>query len=522
MNDINLTFPLSLLPEMKQLTISTNRIVINEIKQIIINVFENNGVVIGDVSHVVTPSVVRFEFKPDKTSKKEIHLCEKALNEALSEFGTIRFITYVQGKDTIAIEISRPDRQPVLLREVLESKEFQESKAELPIALGISTKNKPIIADLYKMPHLLIGGATGMGKSVLLNSIIVALLFRKSPEEVKFMLIAPKMVDLGHYSKIKEQYLVKIEGIDEDIISSPEHVITALNSLCSEMDRRYELLKKFFCRSDLEYNQKLEEKKLSTTHGYKPLSYIIVVIDEFADLIIAHGKAIEIPIARLAQKGRAVGIHLIITTQKTSSDVITGILKANFPVRIAFKVQNFVDSRTILDITGAQLLLDMGDMLVCNNGISSRVQSAFIDGPEIERICDWIAHNNSDYNPYVLSVPSILEVDTPTIDWEHDPLFEEAARLIVESNNASTVMLQRRFCIGYCRAGKIMDQLEQAGIVSPVNGRKPQKMLLNAIFDSRELPSPINRSCRNVTQFSRGQKKETDFENLMKCLEEDS
>ena len=233
--------------------------------------------------------------------------------------------------------------------------------------------------------------------------------------------------------KIKEQYLVKIEGIDEDIISSPEHVITALNSLCSEMDRRYELLKKTFCRSDQEYNQKLEEKKLSTTHGYKPLSYIIVVIDEFADLIIAHGKAIEIPIARLAQKGHAVGIHLIITTQKTSSDVITGILKANFPVRIAFKVQTFADSRTILDMTGAQLLLDRGDMLVSNNGISSRVQGAFIDEPEIERVCDWIAHNNSDYKPSVLSVPSIPEVDTPTNDWERNT-FLEVPKMIVPSD----------------------------------------------------------------------------------------
>ena len=434
MNDINLTFPLSLLPEMKQLTISTNHIVINEIKQIIINVFENNGVVIGDVSHVVTPSVVRFEFKPDKTSKKEIHLCEKALNEALSEFGTIRFITYVQGKDTIAIEISRPDHQPVLLREVLESKGFQESKAELPIALGISTENKPIIADLYKMPHLLIGGATGMGKSVLLNSIIVSLLFRKSPEKVKFMLISTKIVDFGHYSKIKEQYLVKIEGIDEDIISSPEHVITALNSLCLEMDRRYELFKNTCCRSNRDYNQKLEEGKLLTTEGYKPMPYILVVIDEFADLIIAHGKAIQIPIARLAQKGRAVGIHLIITTQKTSSDVITGILKANFPVRIAFKVQTFADSRTILDMTGAQLLLDRGDMLVSNNEISSRVQSVFIDEPEIERVCVWIAHNNSDYKPYVL--PNQSRHEFPALVNDNDPniVFEQIGKMNVSSD----------------------------------------------------------------------------------------
>lgn len=337
-------------------------------------------------------------------------------------------------KNALAVEVPRSKRRMVYLREVLESKEFQEYKAELPIALGISTENKPIIADLYKMPHLLIGGATDMGKSVLLNSIIVSLLFRKSPEEVKFMLIDPKMVDFGHYSKIKEQYLVKIEGIDEDIISSPEHVITALNSLCSEMDRRYELLKKFFCRSDLEYNQKLEEKKLSTTHGYKPMSNIIVVIDEFADLIIAHGKAIEIPIARLAQKGRAVGFHLIITTQKTSSDVITGILKANFPARIAFNVQTFADSRTILDMTGAQLLLDRGDMLVSNNGVSSRVQGAFIDEPEIERVCVWIAHNNSDYKPYTL--PNQSRHEFPALVNDNDPniVFEQMGKMNVSSD----------------------------------------------------------------------------------------
>lgn len=493
------------------------------IKYSILGVLNRYGIEVDGLDFIVSPSVITIEITlPYNKRASKIRKYANDIENDLVKHSLCRVIIPVPGKNALAVEVPRSKRRMVYLREVLESKEFQEPKAELPIALGMSTENKPIITDLYKMPHLLIGGATGMGKSVLLNSIIVSLLCRKSPEEVKFMLIDPKMVDLGHYSKIKEQYFVKIEGIDEDIISSPEHVITALNSLCSEMDRRYELLKKFFCRSDLEYNQKLEEKKLSTTHGYKPLSYIIVVIDEFADLIIAHGKAIEIPIARLAQKGRAVGIHLIITTQKTSSDVITGILKANFPVRIAFKVQTFADSRTILDMTGEQFLLDKGDMLVSSNENNSRVQGAFIDEPEIERVCDWIAHNNSDYNPYVLSVPSILEVDTPTIDWEHDPLFEEAARLIVESNNASTVMLQRRFSIGYCRAGKIMDQLEQAGIVSPVNGRKPQKMLLNAIFDSRELPSPINRSCRNATQFSRGQKKETDFENLMKCLEEDS
>lgn len=405
------------------------------VKYSILGVLKRYGIEADKADTIISPSVITIEIIPRQGYKVlKIRKYIDDIERDLEEYGLCRMIAPLPGKNALAVEVPRSKRRMVYLREVLESKEFQEPKAELPIALGMSTENKPIIADLYKMPHLLIGGATGMGKSVLLNSIIVSLLCRKSPEEVKFMLIAPKMVDLGHYSKIKEQYFVKIEGIDEDIISSPEHVITALNSLCSEMDRRYELLKKFFCRSDLEYNQKLEEKKLSTTHGYKPLSYIIVVIDEFADLIIAHGKAIEIPIARLAQKGRAVGIHLIITTQKTSSDVITGILKANFPVRIAFKVQTFADSRTILDITGAQFLLDKGDMLVSSNENSSRVQGAFIDEPEIERVCDWIAHNNSDYKPYTL--PNQSRHEFPVLVNDNDPniVFEQIGKMNVSSD----------------------------------------------------------------------------------------
>lgn len=405
------------------------------VKHSILGVLNKYGIVADKVDSIVSTSVITIEITlPCNKRASKIRKYANDIENNLVKHGLCRVIIPIPGKNALAVEVPRYKRRMVYLREVLESKEFQEFKAELPIALGISTENKPIIADLYKMPHLLIGGATGMGKSVLLNSIIVSLLFRKSPEEVKFMLIDPKMVDFGHYSKIKEQYLVKIEGIDEDIISSPEHVITALNSLCSEMDRRYELLKKTFCRSDQEYNQKLEEKKLSITDGYKPMSYIIVVIDEFADLIIAHGKTIEIPIARLAQKGRAVGIHLIITTQKTFSEVFTGILKANFPVRIAFKVQTFADSRTILDMTGAQLLLDRGDMLVSNNRISSRVQGAFIDEPQIERICDWIAHNNSDYKPYTLPNLSRHEFSALINDKDPNIVFEQITKMIVLSD----------------------------------------------------------------------------------------
>lgn len=401
----------------------------------ILGVLKRYGIEADKVDTIISPSVITIEIIPQQGYK--VFKIRKYINDIerdLEEYGLCRVIAPLSGKNALAVEVPRSKRRMVYLREVLESKGFQESKAELPIALGISTENKPIIADLYKMPHLLIGGATGIGKSVLLNSIIVSLLFRKSPEKVKFMLISTKIVDFGHYSKIKEQYLVKIEGIDEDIISSPEHVITALNSLCLEMDRRYELFKNTCCRSNRDYNQKLEEGKLLTTEGYKPMPYILVVIDEFADLIIAHGKAIQIPIARLAQKGRAVGIHLIITTQKTSSDVITGILKANFPVRIAFKVQTFADSRTILDMTGAQLLLDRGDMLVSNNEISSRVQSVFIDEPEIERVCVWIAHNNSDYKPYVL--PNQSRHEFPALVNDNDPniVFEQIGKMNVSSD----------------------------------------------------------------------------------------
>ena len=405
------------------------------VKHSILGVLSGYGIEVDGLDSIVSPSIITIEITlPCNKRASKIRKYANDIENDLVKHNPCRVIIPVPGKNALAVEVPPSKRRMVYLREVLESKEFQEFKAELPIALGISTENKPIIADLYKMPHLLIGGATGMGKSVLLNSIIVSLLFRKSPEEVKFMLISTKIVDFGHYSKIKEQYLVKIEGIDEDIISSPEHVITALNSLCLEMDRRYELFKNTCCRSNRDYNQKLEEGKLSTTEGYKPMPYIIVVIDEFADLTNAYGKAIEIPIGRLAQKGRAVGIHLIITTQKTSSDVITGILKANFPVRIAFNVQTFADSRTILDMTGAQLLLDRGDMLVSNNGISSRVQCAFIDEPEIERVCVWIAHNNSDYKPYTLPNQSRHEFPALVNDNNPNIVFEQIGKMNVSSD----------------------------------------------------------------------------------------
>ena len=436
------------------------------VKHSILRVLKRYGIEADKVDTIISPSVITIEIIPQQGYKMfKIRKYINDIERDLEEYGLCRIIAPLPGKNALAVEVPRSKRRMVYLREVLESKEFQEYKAELPIALGISTENKPIIADLRRMPHLFIGSATGMGKSDLLNSIIVSLLFRKSPAEVKFMLIDPKMADFGHYSKIKEQYLVKIEGIDEDIISSFEHVITVLNSLCLEMDRRYELLKKLGVRSNWDYNQKVKEGELLTADGYRLMPYIVVVIDELADLILVCGKAFESPLARLVQRGRSLGINVIAATQHPSSEVFTGILKANFPTRIAFKVQTFAESRTILDMTGAQLLLDRGDMLVSNNGVSSRVQGAFIDEPEIERICDWIAHNNSDRKQYTLPAQSISDTSTNSDDGKNDPLFDDAARMIVKLNKPSTAMLQLRFNIGYNRAAKIMDQLEQAGII---------------------------------------------------------
>lgn len=419
------------------------------VKHSILVVLNKYGIEADRVNAIVSPSVITIEITlPYNKPASIIRKYANDIENDLVKHGLCRVIIPLPGKNALAVEVPRLDRSMVYIREVLESKEFQESKAELPIALGISTENKPVIADLCKPPHLLIGGATYMGKSVLLNSIIVSLLCRKSHEEVKFTLIDTKMAEFEHYSKIKEQYLVKIEGIDEDVISSPEHVITALNSLCSEMDRRYEVLRKTRCRSNREYNQMIKEGKSLTADGYKIMPYIVVVIDEFADLIIAYGKAIEYPLAKLAQKGRAVGIHFIISTQQPSPQVLTGILKANFPARIAFKVQTFADSRTILDMPGAQLLLDRGDMLVSNNEIRSRVQGAFIDDSEIEKICDWIARNNSDSKPYVLPAKSRREADSLKDDIAHNSLFDAAARMNVSSDIDNRIIWDNYFIDG--------------------------------------------------------------------------
>lgn len=389
----------------------------------------------SDISYIAGPTVVRFELIPERACKlKHIRTCEDKLNEALSEYGPIRLIAPVPTKGTIAVEVPRLDSQIVCLREVLESNEFQESGAHLPIALGIDYENNIAVADLAKMPHLLIAGATGQGKSVLLNNIILSLLYRLNPADLKLVLIDPKYVEFNHYNRIKKQYLLRTSEEAPAVITAIEKVPKILISIDNEVRIRYNLLIQTQCRTIREYNHKIADGKLSKDkHHHQP--NIVVVIDEFADLMNVCGGNFMMPLASIAQRSRAVGIHLVIATQRLSTDVITGIIKANFPARIAFRVMSDADSKTVLDISGAQKLLGMGDMLFNYCGDFKRIQSCFIDTPGIESICEWIAqHCPTDFS-YVLSIISPSDTPYEAIS-ERDPLFLEAAHSIVTSNNS--------------------------------------------------------------------------------------
>lgn len=516
MDNPNYKIPIELLEKQSgQDTIPNDDI--ESIKCNVLTVLNKYDVEVERMDDNVSPSVITIEAIPSQGFKvSKVRKYTECIERDLGEHGSCRVVVPVPGKGTIAVEMPRSDRQMVGLRSLLESEEYLTSQAELPIALGISTENKPIIADLRKMPHLLIGGATGSGKSVLLNSIIISLLYRKSPDEMKFLLIDPKMVELTYYAGFNDQYLVKVEGINEDVITDPDNSIIALNSLCVEMEKRRELLTKYGCRSSREYNEKLKDGKFTRADGLRPMPYIVVVIDEIADLMMTKGKEFEIPLARLAQKSRAEGIHLIISTQKPSTEIITGILKANFPARIAFKVQSISESRTILDMTGAQVLTGRGDMLRTDNGWISRIQGAFVGSQDIEKVCDWITRNNPVEESFTLSNPPLSKDSwyNPCNDKDPDPLFEEAARLVIQSRKGSTSILQRRYSIGYNRACRIMDQLEKAGIVSPADNGRPRKVLLNANSDSRKFPFLTNRFWNKLVQFWKKQKQETDFEIL--------
>jgi S-DNA-T family DNA segregation ATPase FtsK/SpoIIIE len=403
---------------------------------------------------------------------------------SLSALG-IRIIAPIPGKGTIGIEVPNKNKQIVSLKEVLMSEKFTQSKMALPIALGKTISNEVFVADLAKMPHLLVAGATGQGKSVGINTILMSILYKKHPSQVKLVLIDPKKVELFPYGHLDQHFLAFLPDQDEPIITETSKVINTLNSLCIEMDHRYDLLKSARVRNLKEYNEKFMERKLNPKDGHKYLPYIVLVIDEFADLIMTAGKEVELPIARLAQLARAIGIHLIIATQRPSVNIITGTIKANFPARLAFKVTSKIDSRTILDGGGADQLIGSGDMLLSIGSTNVRLQCAFVDTPEVEEVIDFISKQQGYPEPFYL--PEYKGDDEGSMEdrdfklSDLDDMFEDAAKLVVSSQHGSTSMIQRKMQLGYNRAGRIMDQMEKLGIVGEAKGSKPREVLFYSV-----------------------------------------
>lgn len=454
-------------------------------KDQIIETLLNYKIEITKIKATIGPTVTLYEIVPApgvRISKIKSLEDDVALN--LAALG-IRIIAPIPGRGTIGIEVPNKNKQMVSLKEVLANEKFKRANMDLPIALGKTISNEVFVADLAKMPHLLIAGATGQGKSVGINTILMSILYKKHPSQVKLVLIDPKKVELSPYNKIEQHFLAFLPGQDEPIITETQKVIHTLNSLCLEMDQRYDLLKKAECRNLKEYNAKFVARRLNPQKGHKFLPFIVLVIDEFADMIMTAGKEVEQPIGRLAQLARAVGIHLIIATQRPSVNIITGVIKANFPVRLAFKVSSKIDSRTILDTGGADQLIGRGDMLLNIEGEMIRLQCAFVDTPEVERVIDFIAAQRGYPEPYFLpEVGGLLDgesnLDSSSFSPnEWDEFFEDAARTLVQTQQGSTSMIQRRLKLGYNRAGRIMDQLEAAGIVGPNEGSKAREVLVS-------------------------------------------
>ena len=451
-------------------------------KDQIIYVLRTFGVEISSIKATVGPTITLYEITPAPGVRiSKIRNLEDDIALSLSALG-IRIIAPIPGKGTIGIEVPNAKPQIVSMESILNSKKFQETTMELPMALGKTITNEVFMADLAKMPHLLVAGATGQGKSVGLNAIITSLLYKKHPAELKFVMVDPKKVEFPIYTPIVNHFLAQIEDDnDEPVITDVQKVITTLKSLCLEMDTRYDLLKRAHARNIKEYNEKFKNRQLNPENGHKFLPYIVVIIDEFGDLIMTAGKEIELPIARIAQLARAVGMHMIIATQRPTTNIITGTIKANFPARMAFKVSAMIDSRTILDRPGANQLIGKGDMLFLAGSEPVRLQCAFVDTPEVERIAAFIACQQSYNAPFALPRPPMEDAGSGAadVDMNHlDPMFPEVARLIVASQQGSTSMIQRKFSIGFNRAGRLMDQLEKAGIVGQAQGAKPREVLI--------------------------------------------
>ena len=470
--------PTELLDEHGNNTINVNKEELEANKVRILDTLRNYSIEIDKIKATIGPTVTLYEIVPAAGVRiSKIRNLEDDIALSLSALG-IRIIAPIPGRGTIGIEVPNSKPEIVSMRSILSSEKFKNSTFELPIGLGKTIANETFITDLTKMPHLLMAGATGQGKSVGLNAILASILYKKHPAYVKFVLVDPKKVELTLFSKIERHYLAKLPDSEEAIITDTRKVVRTLNSLCVEMDNRYDLLKDAQVRNIKEYNAKFISRKLNPNHGHHFMPYIILFIDEFADLIMTAGKEIELPIARLAQLARAVGIHLIIATQRPSVNIITGMIKANFPARIAFRVTSKIDSRTILDTGGADQLIGRGDMLLSTGSDLLRLQCAFIDTPEIDKITDFIGSQRAF--PDVFMLPEVADDEGGELEdfdpAERDDMFEEAARVIVATQQGSTSLLQRKLKLGYNRAGRIIDQLEAAGIVGPFEGSKAREV----------------------------------------------
>ncbi|MBV6878659.1 DNA translocase FtsK 4TM domain-containing protein [Epilithonimonas ginsengisoli] len=462
--------------------ITINHDELEENKNRIVGLLKTFNVGISEIKATIGPTVTLYEIVPEagiRVSAIKKLQDDIALN--LSALG-IRIIAPMPGKGTIGIEVPRKNPTMVSMRSVVASPKFQTADMDLPIVFGKTISNEVFVADLAKMPHLLMAGATGQGKSVGINAILTSLIYKKHPSELKFVMVDPKKVELSLYSKIERHYLAKLPDTEDAIITDNAKVINTLNSLCIEMDQRYDLLKNAFCKNIKEYNAKFAQRKLNPENGHRYLPYIVLVVDEFADLIMTAGKEVEHPIARLAQLARAIGIHLIVATQRPSVNVITGMIKANFPARIAFRVISGVDSKTILDSPGAEQLVGRGDMLYFNGNDLTRLQCAFVDTPEVERIAEFVGEQKGYPDAYLLPEYSSDEGSSTVGAFdpnEKDQLFEDAARIVISTQQGSTSMLQRQLKLGYNRAGRIMDQLEAAGVVGGFNGAKAREVLIS-------------------------------------------
>ena len=481
--------PLELLNEYDVNKAGVTQEELNQNKDKIVATLVNFKIGIQSIKATIGPTVTLYEIVPDAGIKiSRIKNLEDDIALSLSALG-IRIIAPIPGKGTIGIEVPNKNREMVSIRSVFSTQSFAKTDKELPVALGKTISNEVLVIDLAKMPHLLVAGATGQGKSVGLNVILTSLIYKRHPSQLKFVLVDPKKVEMALYSKLERHYLAKLPNSEEAIITDTRKVVHTLNSLCIEMENRYEILKDAGARNLKEYNTKFVSRRLNPKEGHRFLPYIVLVIDELADLMMTAGKEVETPIARLAQLARAIGIHLVVATQRPSVNVITGVIKANFPARLSFRVTSKVDSRTILDTGGADQLVGMGDMLLSSGSDVIRLQSPFVDTPEIEKVCDFIGSQRGYESAYLLpEYEGDDETGVASVDLsERDALFEDAAKLIVAHQQGSTSLIQRKLKLGYNRAGRLIDQLEAAGVVGPFEGSKAREVLIKDEFSLEQL-----------------------------------